>query len=181
MVRRAEAWAAIPSPRPVNPRCSVVVALTLTQLSGIWRSAAMFERMAGMCGAILGACAMIVTSMLAIWNPFWVSRLRTLRRRIRESIPRNSLALSGKWYPMSRRAAAPRRASERAWSATSASLWPSRPCGWFISTPQMMSLRLGANLWTSNPFPILNIFLGGCELFLLNGVLLVHSNNTFSL
>lgn len=39
---RAEAWAAMPSPRPVKPRCSVVVAFTETASRGNDRSSAMF-------------------------------------------------------------------------------------------------------------------------------------------
>ena len=44
--RRATAWAAMPSPVPVKPRPSSVVAFTLTFVTEIPRSAAIFVRMA---------------------------------------------------------------------------------------------------------------------------------------
>ena len=43
---RQIAWQAMPSPRPVKPSFSVVVAFTLTRLAGTPRSSAMFRRMA---------------------------------------------------------------------------------------------------------------------------------------
>ena len=45
---RATAWAAMPSPSPVKPKCSSVVALTLTASTGIPKASASFWRMAGM-------------------------------------------------------------------------------------------------------------------------------------
>lgn len=57
---------AIPSPRPVKPSFSVVVALTLTQSRPMPRSAAMLERIRSMWGAILGAWAMMVMSALTV-------------------------------------------------------------------------------------------------------------------
>ena len=56
--------AAMPSPRPVKPRRSVVVALTETRSMSQSRSAATFARMAATNGAIFGACAMTVASTL---------------------------------------------------------------------------------------------------------------------
>jgi len=45
------------------------LAFMLTRPSARSRSAAMLAAIAGICGAIFGACAMIVASMLAIENP----------------------------------------------------------------------------------------------------------------
>ena len=45
----------MPSPSPVKPRCSSVVALTLTASTGIPKASASFARMAGMWGAASGA------------------------------------------------------------------------------------------------------------------------------
>ena len=44
---RATAWAAMPSPSPVKPRCSSVVALTLTASTCSPKAAASFSRMTG--------------------------------------------------------------------------------------------------------------------------------------
>ena len=44
----ATAWAAMPSPAPVKPRCSSVVAFTLTQPTSSPSAAAMFWRISGM-------------------------------------------------------------------------------------------------------------------------------------
>src|SRR5687768_13797020 len=49
------ASAAMPSPRPGNPSFSVVLALTLTSLSGAPRSAAILATIAGMWGAMRGS------------------------------------------------------------------------------------------------------------------------------
>ena len=60
----ATAWAAMPRPSPVKPRCYSVVAFTLTASNGRPKASAMFWRMAGMCGASLGRWHKIVASML---------------------------------------------------------------------------------------------------------------------
>ena len=59
----------MPSPRPANPRRSVVVAFTLTSPTSQPRSAARFARIAGTCGASFGACAISVASRLPIRHP----------------------------------------------------------------------------------------------------------------
>src|ERR1035437_2046668 len=58
------ASAAMPSARPVNPSPSVLVALMLTWPCDKPRSAAILFTIEGICGAIFGACAMIVASIL---------------------------------------------------------------------------------------------------------------------
>ena len=57
--------AAIPSPRPVKPSCSLVVALTLTSPIGHARSVERLRRIASMCGARRGFSHTTVTSALA--------------------------------------------------------------------------------------------------------------------
>src|SRR5580765_69869 len=55
--RLATAMAAMPSSRPIKPRCSLVVALIPTCWIFIPRASAMFNFIFCRCGAILGACA----------------------------------------------------------------------------------------------------------------------------
>ena len=62
----ATAIAAIPSPRPIAPSPSFVVALMLTRAVSRWSAAAIFSRMAGMCGAIFGASAINVASTFTV-------------------------------------------------------------------------------------------------------------------
>jgi hypothetical protein len=61
---KTTAWQAIPSPRPIAPSCSVVVALTLTRSRGALSAAAILEHIASLCGASLGNCATTVISAL---------------------------------------------------------------------------------------------------------------------
>ena len=124
--RSTVASAAIPSPRPAKPRRSVVVALMLTCATSHARSAAMFARICGTCGASFGACAITVVSRFST---------ETLRRGKRRDMAQQHAAVGilparigvGKCAPMSPSASAPRMASAIAWSSTSASEWPSRP------------------------------------------------------
>src|SRR4029077_19837458 len=60
----AIAIVAISSPRPIGPSRSLVVALMLMIESATPIAAAIFSRMAEICGAIFGASAIIVASML---------------------------------------------------------------------------------------------------------------------
>ena len=71
------ASAAMPSPRPAKPRCSVVVALTLTCSARALQSAATFCSICLTCGARRGACAMSVASMLPSAYPAARAALRT--------------------------------------------------------------------------------------------------------
>src|SRR6476469_6340323 len=61
----ATASAAIPSPRPIAPSPSFVVALMLTRAGSRRSAAAIFSRIAGMWGAIFGASAIKVASTLS--------------------------------------------------------------------------------------------------------------------
>ena len=92
------ASAAMPSPRPVKPRRSVVVAFTLTSTASQPRSAAMLARIAGTCGASFGACATIVASTLPTRSPRSASATRgAAARGCRRPVHRGSL--SGKCAP----------------------------------------------------------------------------------
>ena len=62
----ATAIAAMPSSLPVNPRCSVVVALMDMFSVCVLQICAMLFCICGMYGASLGCCAMIVASILTI-------------------------------------------------------------------------------------------------------------------
>src|SRR5258706_6392511 len=62
----ATASAAMPSPRPMKPSCSVVVALMLTAPGATPRSAAILPTMRAMCGAMRGVSATMVASTLTI-------------------------------------------------------------------------------------------------------------------
>src|ERR1039458_7440358 len=66
---RTAADAARPSPRPTNPKRSVVVALMLMHPAAIPRSAARFSAIVARCAAIRGASANTVTSALTTRNP----------------------------------------------------------------------------------------------------------------
>ncbi|MNT76486.1 hypothetical protein D3C72_2154960 [compost metagenome] len=57
------------APWPTGPIFSAVLALTLTWASSIPKALAMLARMAGMCGASLGACAITVLSTLFTTQP----------------------------------------------------------------------------------------------------------------
>src|SRR6266581_4292584 len=80
---RAIASAAMPSPRPIAPSRSAVLALMFTWPRSISRSAARFATIAAVCGAIFGACAMMVASRLTMENPARRTFLPTSRRNAR--------------------------------------------------------------------------------------------------
>src|SRR5690606_28572846 len=67
--RRHTACAAMPSPRPVEPSFSVVVALTLIAPSSTPSAAAMAARMAPTCGPIRGCSQTMVMSALPSCQP----------------------------------------------------------------------------------------------------------------
>src|SRR5690606_26338836 len=65
----AVAIAAMPSPRPMKPSFSIVVAFTLTRPASMPAIAAMFRRIASACGAIFGASQSSVASSSAMRPP----------------------------------------------------------------------------------------------------------------
>ena len=148
--------AAMPSSRPVKPRCSVVVALTETharsQSEIQWQ---MFARMAPTCGAIFGACAITVASTLPISQP--------AREREAEDVAQQRAAVGalparigiGK-MPADDRPARARRGSRRRSHAAArrrrnARRVP-RSCG--MVTPPRISGRPATSAWTSKPLPM---------------------------
>src|SRR5690606_37825905 len=119
---RATASAAIPSPRPRAPRPSWVVALRPTSSAPTPSTAAMRARIAALYGAIRGASATRVRSQLITRQSRWRAASTTI---VSSSTPAASCrrgSPGGKSRPMSPRPAAPRIASHRACSSTSASL-----------------------------------------------------------
>ena len=84
-------------------------------------------RIAAMCGASRGACAITVASTLPICQPAPLTRRAASASSASESAPWYCMSVSGKWWPMSPSAAAPNSASVIAWQSASASEWPSRP------------------------------------------------------
>ena len=122
---RTLASAAMPSPRPAKPRCSVVVALTLTCSIRARQSAAMFATICATCGASLGACAITVAL-----RPRSAGRVR---------MPQTQAAARGCPRPchgvpyrvrdadVARRQRTKNRVADRVQQLTSASEWPARP------------------------------------------------------
>ena len=88
--------AAMPSPRPMAPRPSLVVALTATRAAGRPRAAAMRSRMEKTWGAIFGASAMTVASMLLIRAPRARAKLAAFSRISKLLIPRMEGSVLGK-------------------------------------------------------------------------------------
>src|SRR5919112_218360 len=153
--RRHTAWAAMPSFLPGKPRRSVVVPRTPTRDSSTPRADARFFLIASLWSLILGRSQMTTASTLATSHNSPTSP-RTSRSNSIESASLYRSSVSGKYWPMSSRPAAPRRASATAWASTSASEWPRRPLSEGISTPPSTSLRPSsgaAKAWTSTPSP----------------------------
>ena len=154
MITVAVARAAMPSRRPVKPRPSVVVALTLTRPSSRPSSSAMRRRMASRCGAILGASHSRVTSTLPIAPPRARTSRRASARKMAEAAPFQRGSVSGKCWPMSPSPMAPSSASVRACRATSASEWPRSVCVWAMRTPHSQTWSPGTSRCTSKPCPV---------------------------
>src|SRR5262245_35083925 len=95
----AVAQAIRPSLRPVNPNPSLVVALMAIRSPVIRRSAARFLRMAGTCGAILGASQTMVRSTLAMKPPRPSTRLSACLRNSEDSALRQRMSEGGKCVP----------------------------------------------------------------------------------
>ena len=104
----------MPSLRPTKPRCSVVVALTLTASTGKPSSVASRSRMAGMCGASLGFWVMTVASTFTGFQPASAASCSTRESRFALSAPAKAGSSSGKCWPMSPSPAAPSNASQMA-------------------------------------------------------------------
>src|SRR5690606_548865 len=89
---RTTACAAMPSPRPVKPSRSLVVALTLTAPTGMPRSSAMHSRMAMTCGASFGRSQTTTLSRLPTCMPCSATMPATCRSitRLSASFQRGS-------------------------------------------------------------------------------------------
>ena len=155
LFRRTVAQAAHPSLLPVNPRCSVVVALTETLSGEILIVSPRTEHMDGMYPASFGFWRIITMSAFTTFQPRFSIRDIVRPRRILLSMPLNSSEVSGKCLPMSPRERAPSRASQRACMAASPSEWATQPNGLSIRTPPSMRGRPSARAWTSYPNPVL--------------------------
>ncbi|PAV67340.1 hypothetical protein WR25_01718 [Diploscapter pachys] len=107
----ATACAAMPSPRPVKPSRSVVVALMLTRSSDSPSSAPMRVRMASRCGPIFGASQISVRSTKSMRPPLSAIRVAACCRNCAESAPFHCGSLGGKCVPMSPAAIVPSSAS----------------------------------------------------------------------
>src|SRR5690606_4659430 len=117
-VSRHTAMAAMPSPRPVKPSFSLVVALTLTRPASTCRSAARVSLIARAWGPIFGRSQMTVMSALARLQPSRAASSRQWRRKARLSASFHCGSVGGKCWPMSPRASAPSMASHSACIAT---------------------------------------------------------------
>src|SRR5690606_12319733 len=118
----ATACAAMPSPRPVKPSFSLVVALTLIASRSTPQASAMRWRICAACGPTLGRWQTMVMSALPSFQPQPATRPTQWRSSTRLSAPRQRSSLGGKCTPMSPSASAPRMASHSACRATSPSL-----------------------------------------------------------
>src|SRR6185503_1817520 len=92
---RATAMAAMPSPRPMKPSCSVVVALMLIAPGATPRSAAMLPTMRVTWGAMRGASATMVASTFTTLSLRPPSFFATSRRSWRLSISEYCGSVSG--------------------------------------------------------------------------------------
>ena len=133
---KTTASAAIPSPRPVKPNFSDVVAFTLTRLESIPHMSAIRARMASAYGAIFGNSQIIVQSRLDTRIPAAAARSIALSKNISDATPCHCWSDGGNQWPISHCARAPNIASVIACRATSASECPSRLFGKAMSTPQ---------------------------------------------
>ena len=139
----ATAMQAIPSPRPIQPIPSLVVALTLTRAEV---ASARIRSISARSGPRRGSSQTTVASMFSI-RPLIIPT--TVRSRSIESASRQRSSSSGNRVPMSPRPPAPSRASITAWVRTSASEWPSSPRSCSTSTPPRTSGRLAPKRWLS--------------------------------
>src|SRR5438552_7122638 len=149
----ATAMTAMPSPRPIQPMPSFVLAFTETCAGPVSSASESFSSMASMWGASLGFSRITVTSAWTNWNPASTTFRKALFKRSSEWAPFHCGSSGGNRRPMSPSPAAPRIASVRACATASASEWPARPWAFGISTPPRMSLRPLAKGCESYPIP----------------------------
>ena len=120
----------MPSPRPMKPIPSLVLAFTLTSPGDAPSAAASARPWRRRAGPIFGRLGddgdVALHEGEAALPHGWRS---ASRRSSMESASFQRGSVSGKSSPMSPAPAAPRMASVSAWATASASEWPARPCG----------------------------------------------------
>src|SRR6478735_364111 len=147
----AVATAATPSPRPVRPSPSVVVAETLTGAPTAAESAASDSARRG---PRRGRLPITCTATFPISKPAARTRAAVSVSSVAPEAPAHCGSDVPKFEPRSPKAAADRSASQAAWAATSASEWPSSPCcsSGQDSPPRCMGTP-STRRWTSVPMP----------------------------
>src|SRR6266567_6100828 len=151
--------AAMPSPRPVRPSPSVVVADTLTEAPDS-ASLSIFSASARR-GATRGRFPITWTATLPMTNPASPTSRNVSRSSARPDAPAHSGREVPKLPPRSPSPAADSSAVQMACDATSPSEWPSRPASPGHSRPARYSSRALVSGWTSTPVPTRGTALGG--------------------
>src|SRR5215469_16109971 len=147
----AVAIAAIPSPRPVRPRPSVVVAERLTGAPD--NASASTAAASSRRGPSLGRLPITHTDTLPIVYPAAATRRAVSRSSATPEAPAHSGRDVPKFTPRSPSPAADKSASHAACAATSPSECPARPVSPGHSSPARCKGRPASNGWTSTPTP----------------------------
>ena len=145
------AMAAAPSPRPVRPRPSVVVADRLTDAPA--RAADRACSASVRRGAILGRLPTTWTATLPMAKPASATSSRVRLSSRAPGASAHSALLTPNWLPRSPRPAAESSAEQIACAATSPSEWPTRPGSPGQISPARCNFLPSPNLWTSTPMP----------------------------
>src|SRR6266568_979639 len=154
--------AAMPSPRPVRPSPSVVVADTLTEAPDS-ASLSIFSASARR-GEIRGRFPITCTATLPMTKPASLTSRNVSRSSATPDAPAHSGACVPKFPPRSPRPAADSSAVQMACDATSPSEWPSRPASPGHSRPAKYSSRELLSGCTSTPVPTRGTDSGGKDL-----------------
>ena len=110
-------------------------------------------RIAAMCGASFGACAITVASTLPICQPAPLTRRAASESSASESAPRYCMSVSGKvMADVAERGGAEERVGDRVAERVGVGM-AVRPCVCAISTPPRTSLRPSTRAWVSQPSP----------------------------
>src|SRR3954454_1593833 len=148
---RATACAASPSPRPVKPRWSVVVARTFTSPSPI--APARRRRISSRRPAMRASSPTRTQSALTSLHPAARTCPYASVRSVSDETPRKRSSPEGNSDPMSPSPAAPSTASMSAWASTSPSECPASPRGCSSSTPPRTSGMPSSRACASTPMP----------------------------
>src|SRR5690625_1612070 len=153
-MHRAVAMAAMPSPRPVRPSPSVVVADTVIEA---FAAADSFRSASARRGANFGRFPTICTATLPISKPAARTRAAASASNAAPEAPFHCGSPVPNWAPRSPRPAAENRASQAACAATSPSEWPLTPVSSGHSKPARNRILPDTKGWTSVPTPTLGI------------------------